>query len=165
MQTLSKSFGLAGIRLGVGFSSPEIIQIMNNTKAPYNISSLTSQAALDALSDTSISKVHTSLESIKYERKRIAEQLTKLEGMGDPLGQPDANFLLIPILGYASKKPSNLRAKKVYLHLAEQLKIVIRYRAEEVNCQGCLRMTVGTPEENSALVEGLKQSLEKFQID
>lgn len=149
----------------MGVSSRDIIQLMNNTKAPYNISSLTSQAALDALSDSSFTKVQSTILCIKNERAKLAKALLEIPGMGTPLGRPDANFLLVPVLGYTTRQPSNPRAKKVYLHMAEQLKIVIRYRAEEANCQGCLRMTVGTPEENSALLEGLKLSLEKFQIE
>ncbi|CAG8519227.1 16401_t:CDS:2 [Cetraspora pellucida] len=160
MHTLSKSFGLAGIRLGICIANPKIIRLMNNTKAPYNINSLTSHVALDALSLQNIEKMRETVRKIRVEHTKLMSSITNITGIGKILGSNDANFILVQVLDEACEKPSNKRAQWVYKELAEHLGIVVRYRGSELGCEGCLRITVGNPQENEILLENLKQLLE-----
>ncbi|KAG9295985.1 hypothetical protein G9A89_011837 [Geosiphon pyriformis] len=160
IQTLSKSFGLAGIRCGIAISNPKIIRLMNNVKAPYNISTLTSKAALSALSDENISKTRETISLILSERNKITFNIKKISGIGKIIGGKDTNFLLVQILDAKSGTPSNERALWVYTELAERLGIVVRYRGTEVGCKGCIRITVGTPEQNHQLLRCLHELLD-----
>ncbi|KAJ3050352.1 histidinol-phosphate transaminase [Rhizophlyctis rosea] len=155
-QTLSKSFGLAGIRLGVSISSPQIAQIFNNTKAPYNISSPSSIIARSALSPSGISQMQSHVSRILSERSRLITSLKSLPSIGRILGGNDANFVLAEVLDKEGGKACNERAFGVYKELAEKLGVVVRYRGTELGCEGCLRITVGTEEENGRLLERLR---------
>ncbi|CAG8661273.1 11658_t:CDS:2 [Dentiscutata erythropus] len=159
MQTLSKSFGLAGIRLGICIADPKIIRLMNNTKAPYNINSLTSHTALNALSLQNITKMRETVRQIRAEREKLISSITSITGIGKLLGANNANFILVQILDEACEKPSNERAHWIYKELAENQGIVVRFRGKEFGCEGCLRITVGTPQENEILLEKLKHLL------
>ncbi|KAJ3188964.1 histidinol-phosphate transaminase [Gaertneriomyces sp. JEL0708] len=155
-QTLSKSFGLAGIRLGIAIASPDIAQILNNTKAPYNISTPTSLLARAALSEEGINEMRRHITSIISERSRLLKELESIAGIGKVIGNNDANFVLAPILG-PNGKPDNTAAHKVYKALAEEEGVVVRYRGAELGCQGCLRITIGTERENRVLLEKLRK--------
>ncbi|CAG8472584.1 13461_t:CDS:2 [Ambispora leptoticha] len=158
MQTLSKSFGLAGIRLGIAIGNPKIIRLMNNTKAPYNINTLTSKAALSALTTESISNMHEKVSTILSERAKLIISLKNIPGI-EIIGGKDTNFLLVRILDETHRSPSSIRARWLYRELAEHIGIVVRYRGNEVGCEGCLRITVGTPDENKLLVKNLSRLL------
>lgn len=150
MQTLSKAFGLAGIRLGAAFTSPDIARLLNNLKAPYNISSPTSAVASAALAPENIKVMRTNRAKILQQRERLLVELPKIEGIGDFLGGQASNFLLVEILDKARDrggKPSNAVALKVYEGLAENRGVVVRFRGKEEGCTGCLRVTVGTEKE------------------
>lgn len=150
MQTLSKAFGLAGIRLGAAFTSPDIARLLNNLKAPYNISSPTSAVASAALAPENIKVMRTNRAKILQQRERLLVELPKIEGIGDFLGGQASNFLLVEILDEARDrggKPSNAVALKVYEGLAENRGVVVRFRGKEEGCTGCLRVTVGTEKE------------------
>ncbi|CAG8477118.1 9030_t:CDS:10 [Ambispora gerdemannii] len=158
MQTLSKSFGLAGIRLGIAIGNPKIIRLMNNTKAPYNISTLTSKAALSALTTENISNMRNKIITILSERAKLTTSLKSIPEI-KIIGGKDTNFLLVQILDEARQSPSSNRAQWLYRELAEHSRIVVRYRGNEVGCEGCLRITVGTPDENKELVKHLSRLL------
>ncbi|RIA99125.1 histidinol-phosphate aminotransferase [Glomus cerebriforme] len=158
MQTLSKSFGLAGIRLGISIANPNIIQLMNNTKAPYNISALTSQVAYTALSEQNILNMKSIKQQIRSEHTKLLSSIKNISGIGKILGGNDANFILVQILD-KNENISNDRAYNVYKELAENHGIVVRYRGNEIGCEGCLRITVGTPKENEILLKKLSESL------
>ncbi|KAI8921968.1 pyridoxal phosphate-dependent transferase [Powellomyces hirtus] len=160
-QTLSKSFGLAGIRLGVAISSPEIAQIFNNTKAPYNISTPTSILARAALAKDGVAQMQQHVTSILAQRDYLITELVKLPGVGPIIGGNHANFVLAPILG-PDGTPSNDRAFKLYKTMAESEGVVVRYRGSELGCEGCLRVTVGTEEENRTLLEKLRRLLQQL---
>ncbi|RGB28846.1 aminotransferase class I and II-domain-containing protein [Rhizophagus diaphanus] len=161
MQTLSKSFGLAGIRLGVSIANPNIIQLMNNTKAPYNISALTSYVTYTALSQQNILKMKSIKQQIRSEHNKLISSIKKISGIGKILGGNDANFILVQILDKNDQNiVSNDRAHQIYKELAENHGIVVRYRGNEVGCEGCLRITVGTPKENEILLKNLSELLE-----
>ena len=95
----------------------------------------------------------------------IANRLTLLNifksipDLGEPYGSNDANFILIPVLERGGNKPDTTRALKVYKSLAEENGVVVRFRGSELGCAGCLRITVGSEEENKVLVEKLQQVL------
>ena len=150
MQTLSKAFGLAGIRLGAAFTSPEIARLLNNMKAPYNISSPTSTLGSLALKPENLAVMKTNREKIIYQRDRLLRQLPEIPGIGRFLGGTDSNFLLVEILDKPRSengKASNEFALALYERLAETQGVVVRFRGKEHGCEGCLRITVGTADE------------------
>ena len=147
MQTLSKAFGLAGIRLGAAFTSPEIARLLNSLKAPYNVSTPTSQLAMQALLPQNLKVMHKNREQILRQRERLLVELPKIQGVGRFLGGQDSNFLLVEMLDKPGGKASNEVALQVYERLAETRGVVVRYRGKELGCLGCLRVTVGTEDE------------------
>lgn len=162
-QTLSKAYGLAGIRLGIAYAQPALIQVMNNTKAPYNISVPTAHLASLALSDTGLSKMRENVRTLIANRDWLVANLATINGTGDILGGNDANFVLVQILNKPKTqggKPDNARAGMVYKRMAEERGLVVRNRASDLGCSGCLRITVGTEEENRRCIDLMKQLLE-----
>ena len=150
MQTLSKAFGLAGIRLGAAFTDPAIARLLNNLKAPYNISNPTSQIASAALQPKNLSVMKKKREMIISQRKVLVKELPRIPLVGGFKGGFNANFLLVELLDKPRAeggKPSNEVALKVYERLAEQKGVVVRFRGKELGCEGCLRVTVGTEQE------------------
>ena len=150
MQTLSKAFGLAGIRFGAAFTSPEIARLLNNFKAPYNVSSPTSALASLALQPKNLAVMQSNREKIIRQRDRIVRELPEIPGIGMFLGGADSNFLLVEILDQPRSnggKPSNEIAMALYERLAETRGVVVRFRGKEWGCEGCVRVTVGTAEE------------------
>ena len=150
MQTRSKAFGLAGIRLGIAFTSPEIAVLLNNLKAPYNISSPTSAIAQAALQPKSLAVMRCKRAKILNQRDRMLQELPKVAGIGKFLGGADSNFLLVEVLDKPRDmggRPCNKTAMALYESLADERGVVVRFRGKEVGCEGCLRITVGTADE------------------
>lgn len=141
LQTLSKAWGLAGIRLGMVFAHPEVIGFLSGVKYPYNVNSLTIESAMEQLADLQLSA--NWIASILVERKKMAG---KLPGYGfvRRIYPSDANFLLVKV-----DKPGS-----VYKYLMER-GIIVRDRSSVPLCEGCLRITVGAEAENSLLLEAL----------
>lgn len=140
-QTLSKAYGLAGIRLGICYASEEIIAVLNKIKPPYNINSLTQKAAISAISQRENTKKQ--LKTILDQRTELIKEFKKIAWI-EKLHPTDANFILIRV------DNANLRY--------EQLKnkgIIVRSRTREDGCTNCLRITVGTAEENKRLINTL----------
>ncbi len=142
-QTLSKAYGLAGIRLGICYASEEIIAILNKIKPPYNVNQLTQQQALQRLLNQDA--VTAEVEKILRERTSLIEALKTLDFVQE-IYPTDANFVLAKVDD----------ADKRYQQLLEQ-KVVIRNRSTQPLCENTLRFTVGTPEENKTLIAILKQ--------
>ncbi|WP_445747420.1 histidinol-phosphate transaminase [Polaribacter sp.] len=142
-QTLSKAYGMAGIRLGICYASEEIIRILNNIKPPYNINELTQQKALERLQDRE--GVTQEIETILSERNQLAIALKGISFIGK-IYESDANFILIKV-DDATKRYNELIAKG----------IVIRNRTTQPLCENTLRLTVGTKEENEKLISALQQ--------
>lgn len=162
MQTLSKAFGLAGIRLGAAFTSPEIAQLLNNMKAPYNIANPTSQIAIAALQPQNLAVMRQNRENIIAQRERLLNNLPQVPGIGNFKGGVASNFLLVEILDKPRDqggKPDNVTALKVYERLAEQRGVVVRFRGKELGCTGCLRITVGTEKEVTRFLEEIETVL------
>lgn len=164
MQTLSKSFGLAAIRLGIALAQPPLIQVLANTKAPYNISSPSAQLALAALSKEAVQNMRLKCQTLVESRKQLQKSLESLSalGVGDVIGGNDANFLVVPILNKETRLPDNVRANALYMELAENKGVVVRFRGKEPGCDGCLRITIGTTEENEMLLRQLQSALNDY---
>ena len=147
--------------LGVAFTSPPIALLLNNLKAPYNVSSPTSQLAQNALSQQGLAVMHTNVSRLVEQRSRLLQALPRISGVGRFKGGFDANFVLVEILNSSSGKPDNMVAQKVYERLAEKKGVVVRFRGKEMGCEGCLRMTVGTEAENTLLLKQLEGVLQE----
>ncbi|GAA5891738.1 hypothetical protein JCM6882_006189 [Rhodosporidiobolus microsporus] len=160
MQTLSKGFGLAAIRLGIAISSPPLVQVLNNIKAPYNISTPTATLAKRALSDSGLALFRTNIATLNENRAWLRAALGATPGVIAILGAGHANFLMAQI-GAKDGKADNDLAKRAYLHLAEREKVVVRFRGNEVGCEACLRVTVGTRNECEEVVRVLGAFLER----
>ena len=157
-QTLSKAFGLAGIRLGISIASAEVAQIFNNTKAPYNISTPTSLLGRSALSPQGIQCMSKNVNQIKQQRTILLDQFKTIKRLGKVLGTNDANFILVQVLN-GDRVADNNAALSIYKRLAEVEGVVVRFRGTEPGCLGCLRITVGTGDENKVLVQKLNELL------
>ncbi|KGO76621.1 Aminotransferase, class I/classII [Penicillium italicum] len=162
MQTLSKAFGLAGIRLGVAYASVEVARLLNSLKAPYNISSPTSALASAALTAPNMAVMHSFRSQIIAQRDRLLRELPTIPGVGQFLGGSDANFLLVQILD-AESRPSNVTALAAYEAMAEKRGVVVRFRGKELGCEGCLRITVGTEAEVTKFLQELRTVLSRLR--
>lgn len=141
LHTLSKAWGMAGIRLGMAFASREIIQILNRIKYPYNINSLTQKYALERLN--SVIEKNTWVKMILEQREILRLKLLSNKLVKDILPS-DANFLMVKF-----DNPATI------LKYLLSLKIIVRDRSHVPLCEGCLRFTVGTPDENETLLKAL----------
>ena len=147
MQTFSKAWGLAALRLGMAFASEDIIRILNKIKPPYNISGLTQETVLAAINDKA--KVDKMIQEILAEREFLRSELENFDFV-DKIYPSHANFLLV-------KLPN---ANQVYDDLIEE-KVIVRNRAKVLLCEDCLRITVGTREENELLLKALRKIHDK----
>jgi histidinol-phosphate aminotransferase len=147
MQTFSKAWGLASLRLGMAFASKDLIKILNRIKPPYNISGLTQETVLAAMDK--YDKVKAMTQEILQERELLKSKLEALDFV-HKIHPSDANFLLV-------KMPN---ANLVYDELIDQ-KVIVRNRSKVILCEDCLRITVGKRAENDRLVEAL---CEIFQV-
>ena len=141
-QTLSKAYGLAGIRLGLCFASAEVITVLNKIKPPYNVNELTQKRALKRLLD--IDSVTSEISNILHERGALIAALNEISFV-EKVYSTEANFVLAKV-DNATKRYNELLAKG----------IVIRNRTTQALCENTLRFTVGTKEENEILIETLK---------
>ncbi len=141
-QTFSKAWGRAAMRLGMAFASKEIIALFNKTKPPYNISTLTQKAALDAL-ENGYETMQKRVKILLQEREKLEKSLTKVPCVLKTY-PTDANFILIKVT----------EADKIYAYLTKK-GIVVRNRNTVALCEGCLRVTVGTMKENKILIAAL----------
>ncbi|KAL8686585.1 MAG: hypothetical protein Q9218_007002 [Villophora microphyllina] len=168
MQTLSKAFGLAGIRLGAAFASPDVAGLLNNLKAPYNVSSPTSELATAALQPGNLAVMRSNRAKILEQRQRMLIELPKVPRIGRFLGGTYSNFLLVEILDKAKDhggRPSNESAMALYEALAETKGVVVRFRGKELGCEGCLRITVGTSDEVGRLLAEIRGIFSSNEID
>ncbi len=141
LQTLSKAWGLAALRLGLAIASPEIISVFNKIKSPYNISSLSQTLALKVLNDPK--KIIKEIKKLTAARKKLSLAFLDFSFI-TKVYPSEANFVLV--------KTTN--ANKLYNYLAKN-KIIIRNRSNIAMCEDCLRITVGTKEENKLLLTAL----------
>ncbi|MDC0080282.1 histidinol-phosphate transaminase [Flavobacteriaceae bacterium] len=142
-QTMSKAYGMAGIRLGMGFSNEKIINYLNKIKPPYNINVLTEKKALEELNK--IDEIEKNISIVLDQRNLLVSCLEKLDFV-EKIYKSDANFLLVKV------DNADLR----YNQLLEN-GIVVRNRSNQPLCQNCLRITIGTKNENTSLIKTLNE--------
>lgn len=142
LQTLSKAWGLAALRVGMAFASEDIINVFNRIKPPYNINQASQELALEALNN--IEQVNSWIKETVEERNKLEQALNTLP-IVEKVYPSDANFLLV----------KTTDAKGIYQHLVEK-GIIVRDRSKVELCAGCLRITIGTPAENRELLTALQ---------
>ncbi len=142
LQTLSKAWGLAGLRLGMAFAGQSIINYFNKVKYPYNINTATQQLALEALGN--IFSVNNWTKKTVEQKEWLIAELLNLSFI-QIVFPSDANFILVKLT----------EAKKIHAYLSAK-GIIVRDRSTVILCDDCLRITIGTPAENKILVEALK---------
>ncbi|MDP2415150.1 histidinol-phosphate transaminase [Daejeonella sp.] len=150
LQTLSKAWGLAGLRVGMAFASEEIIEIFNKVKPPYNINEASQELALEALQN--VDQINSWIKETVAEREKLIAELAQISSVLK-IYPSDANFILV--------KTSN--PKGIYSRLVN-LGIIVRDRSKVELCEGCLRITIGTPQENIELLNALKSFQESDKI-
>jgi histidinol-phosphate aminotransferase len=143
LRTFSKAWGLAGIRLGIGFGSPDLIHLLNRIKPPYNVSTLTQKEALKALQNPD--KKSREVRTILEQKSWVEDRLRNLS-IVEHVFPSDANFLLVR---FQTAIPG------LYQYLIDH-QVVVRDRSGEWLCHGCLRITIGTARENQHLLSVLK---------
>ncbi|MEX0723345.1 MAG: histidinol-phosphate transaminase [Gracilimonas sp.] len=146
LQTMSKSFGLAGIRLGIALADPLVISYMMKVKAPYNVNKLTSTKATKAF--MSLDHITKNIQAILEERERVVAKLVTFSQV-ERVYPTDANFVMFKLSD----------AQSIYKKLAEE-GVIIRYRGNEPHCENCLRLTIGTSTENDRFFSALTSVLE-----
>lgn len=142
LQTFSKAWGLAALRLGMAFAARPVIDVLNKIKPPYNINQATQDIALKALSN--IEQVNEWIKITVAERENLSKQLEELS-IVNKVHPSDANFILVEVT----------EPLKIYDTLVEQ-GIIVRDRSKVALCEGCLRITIGTSTENETLLNALK---------
>ena len=150
LQTLSKAWGLAGLRIGMAFASEEIIEIFNKVKPPYNINEASQALALQALQN--VEQVNNWIKETVEEREKLKLELNTLESVLT-IYPSDANFILV----------KTIQPKEIYQFMVNK-GIIVRDRSKVELCEGCLRITIGTPHENELLIEAFKNFEELNKI-
>lgn len=143
LQTFSKAWGMAGLRLGMAFASAEIIAVLNKIKYPYNLNILTQHKALELIANNK--QTDEWVNRILEERNKLAARLTEFPFVVQVFPS-DANFLLVKMHD----------ASGIYLFLREK-GVIVRDRSKVLLCEGSLRITIGSPEENSLLIKTLNE--------
>ena len=149
LQTFSKAWGMAGLRAGLALAGPGIIDLMNRVKPPYNVSGIAQRAVIDALDNQE--RVEKWIELALQQRTVLAETLSRFDFV-EAIFPSDANFILVKVTD----------ADAIYRFLVDR-KIVVRNRNNVELCEGCLRITVGTAEENRRLIEALEEKLKTIR--
>lgn len=143
LQTFSKAWGLAGLRVGMLYGNRTIISAMNKVKYPYNVNTISQHQALRALTEDD--EVRGNVNSILSERERLTKALKSLPSVVN-VYPSESNFLLVQVSD----------ASKIYKELCSK-GIIVRDRSKELHCMQCLRITIGTPEENTKLLSELEK--------
>lgn len=142
LQTLSKAYGLASLRLGMAMANEQIIAIINKIKPPYNISGATQEQVKIALSN--IDFVKNSIKNITIQKNDLISELNKMKEV-EKIYPSDANFILVKFKS----------SKDLFNYLIDQ-KVITRNRSSVILCEGCIRITIGTKEENETLLAKIK---------
>ncbi|HVE60242.1 MAG TPA: aminotransferase class I/II-fold pyridoxal phosphate-dependent enzyme, partial [Chitinophagaceae bacterium] len=142
MQTFSKAWGLAALRLGMTFASKEIIDLLNKIKPPYNISGVAQELVLEALDN--LDQVNEMIKETVAEREKLVKDLVQLPVV-QKVYPSDANFVLMKVTD----------ANDIYNYLKDK-GIIVRNRSNVILCEDCLRITVGTPKQNEQLINTIK---------
>jgi histidinol-phosphate aminotransferase len=144
LQTLSKAFGLAAIRCGFCIGAPDVIQLMNNVKAPYNVNKLTSEMAISSFDNIAV--LDANVKNLLEQREVVVAALEKMAYV-TKIYPSDSNFVLFRLAD---------RAQAAYKTMADG-GVVTRFRGNEIHCDECIRVTIGTPSENEAFLAALEK--------
>jgi len=144
LQTLSKAWGMAGLRLGLAFASPRVVDLFSQVKYPYNINGVAQKWALSQLEQP----IEGQIRELKAQRELIIKELRRADSVREVFPS-EANFVLVRV-----DEP-----QKIYQTLI-QAGIIVRDRSQAPGCNGCLRITIGTPAENERLLEVLTQKID-----
>lgn len=144
-QTMSKAYGMAGIRVGLGFGNVEVIDVLNKLKPPYNVNELSQKFALARLKD--VQQVASEVMQVLLERSRILALLKDNKHV-ERIYRTDANFILFKVAN----------ADDLYQHFARN-QVVVRNRTKQFGCDNCLRVSIGTHEENERFIQVLNEYL------
>jgi len=150
LQTLSKAFGLAGIRLGFALGNEDVIQLMNNVKAPYNVNSMTSEVARNAINN--IESLNEKVKELLVQRDIVMSKLEQLDYVVK-VHSSDSNFVLFQV---------KEKAFELYKTMADR-GVVTRFRGNEMHCNECIRVTIGSEEENSTFLELMTKIWEELK--
>jgi histidinol-phosphate aminotransferase len=142
-QTMSKAYGMAGIRVGLGFGNIEVIDILNKIKPPYNVNELSQKFALARLRD--VKQVAEEVLQLLLERSRVLAIL-QVNKHVERIYRTDANFILFKVAN----------ADDLYQHFASN-QVVVRNRTKQFGCENCLRVSIGTHEENERFIQILNE--------
>lgn len=143
MQTFSKAWGMAGLRLGMAFAHPSVVGVLNKIKPPYNVNLLTQKLATEAMDNSDA--VEHMVSAIIEERSRMTELLKK-NPLVEKIYSSDTNFLLI----------KTIDAPGIYQALVDK-QIIVRSRHKDLYCENCLRITIGSSQENRFLLEAMEE--------
>lgn len=143
MQTLSKAWGLAALRLGLCYASMDIIELFNKVKPPYNVNDASQQLGLEALQDAAT--VNNWIRQVVEQKEILLKEIVELPFV-KKIYPSDANFILVKVAD----------ANALYNYLSAK-EVIVRNRSKDVHCENCLRITIGTPEENDTLINLLKK--------
>ena len=157
LETLSKAYAMAGLRIGLAIANEEIINIFNNVKYPYNINILAQRQALQMLRSSLIKEEE--VETIVSERERVASELQKMckgktDGAVQKVYPSDANFLLV-----------KFKQKEKIFHLLQKNEIIVRDRGNMHGCKDCLRITVGNKDENDRMLRCIRAFAETINAN
>lgn len=145
LQTLSKAWGLAGLRIGMAFAVTDVIDVLNKIKPPYNINEASQALALQALEN--VDEINTWIKTTVAEREKLIKDLLTFPFV-QYIYPSEANFILIKVVA----------PRELYKFLVD-LGIIVRDRSSVILCEGCLRITIGTPTENQQLLKALQEYL------
>jgi histidinol-phosphate aminotransferase len=165
LQSMSKTLGLAGLRLGMAFGHSSVIEQLHKIQMPYCISTPTTMIATRALSSAFDEQRVKSLANLIEQREKLIAGLATLRkasghGLRTPLGMSQANFIVLPLLEPDEQQCGNVRAKLITERLKSEHSISVKYIGDLDGCEGCIRITVGTKWENKMLVQALGVVLE-----
>lgn len=164
LQTLSKAFGLASIRVGFAVACSHLCEILNRVRKPYAVSGMSITLARAALTESSLSILHGKLEAVRTERSRLAMELCRIDGIGSIRGGLECNFVLFEVLGMAgtAARPCNTTAMWL-LEALRDSSILVRYKGHEHGCEGCIRVTVGNHSENQRILQQVHLLLQSLR--
>ncbi|KAK0658064.1 pyridoxal phosphate-dependent transferase [Cercophora newfieldiana] len=176
LQTLSKGFGLAGIRVGFAAACSHFSAVLNNVRKPYAVSSLSLLLAKVALSEASIAVLEANLRTVFDLRLRLARDLERIEGVRVK-GGLDGNFVLFEVLGdsnslngghgfgsHSPPRPCNVVAGELARLLRDLGGVLVRFKGLEHGCEGCIRVSVGTGPENMRFVEKVRLLMQRLRL-
>jgi histidinol-phosphate aminotransferase len=154
LHTLSKAFGLAGIRLGAAWAPAPIARLLNAFKAPWNIPGPCAALASQALGEDGVAVMRRNRERVATQRERLVRELPLIRGVGQVRSGTDSNFLMFEIFN-EYREPDNTAAMMVYEKMVEVESVVVRFRGGEAGCEGCLRVTIGKEDEIDRFLDSL----------